>query len=312
MAGFYSVSTKDGKTTAYRDGAAVSSYDNTAAAPSQRPRRPRPSNPLVFVGSKLKIERAKHHIGDLEAALNAFFDRQPYELIHEVDPNTSENVYRVLTKEDIPVVFSGFLGDAIHNIRCVFDYLVCDLIRANGKEPNGGSNLPIDKRPKRNKPGSIGKINGVSRKAEALILALKASKRRNSILYAIHMLDVFDKHNRITPVAAATLQISARIGVPGIFLGPVGGAAGTGPGPGGSTPWMIDAGTPAQFRRVPLTQADTEIYRSPSGFNEEVQAAVTITFGKGEVVEGEPIVETLRQFVEFTEGTLGIFERRGL
>lgn len=237
-------------------------------------RRPRVAlNPAIFIGPKLKIERAKGHILDLETAIKAFLNTNPYGLAREVDPQTGENVYRVLVKESVPITLSGIIGDAVHNLRSVLDYLACDLIRANGQSNAEHGGLPIRERSKRLKAGTVSKIKGVSAKAERLILRLKGCNGWNTPMFRLNMLDVFDKHNCIVPVAAATVQITAKVGVPGMFVGPEGTIRLLGPGPGGK-PLMTDAGVPAQFRRVFPIENNIEIYRSPMGFNEEVQVAV--------------------------------------
>jgi hypothetical protein len=55
---------------------------------------------------------------------------------------------------------------------------------------------------------------------------------------------------------------------------------------------------------------DTEIYRSAAGLQEEVQLAVSVAFGKGQVAEGEPIVETLKQYANLVERIISICERK--
>jgi hypothetical protein len=73
---------------------------------------------------------------------------------------------------------------------------------------------------------------------------------------------------------------------------------------------MMDAGTPDQFRRVFPVEDNVEIHRSPAGFNEEIQGSIDVAFSETEVVEGEAVVETLRQLADFVERTIAIFEKR--
>lgn len=308
--GFFSVSTKDGETVAYHNGLVVGSYSHAPKKPKAlRPLRD--TNPSVLVGPKLKIKWAKRHIEDLQTALKAFYDSNPYKFVGQDDPHTGEYVYRAVVNKCIPIEISAFIGDAIHNLRCVLDYLVCDCIRAAGSQPDGGSGLPIDKRAKRLKPGSIPKIEGVSPKAERFFLWLKGSKRTNAALWMLHMLDIIDKHNAIVTVVAATLQITTKVGVPGMFLSAEGTICIGGGGPGGQ-PLMVDAGTPDTFKRVFPIEDNVEIYRGPAGFNEELKIAVDIAFGEDQVAKGEPVLETLIQLTYFVERVIGICERRCL
>ena len=261
---FFAVNVSGGKTTTYKDGLPVHTYSNAENKVFHQ-RTLRASNPNLFIGPKLKIERAKRHIQDFEIAVQAFRDTNPYDLIRETDPQTGENVYRMLVKEGVPISLSGFLGDAVHNLRCALDYLICDLIRANGKQPDGNSGFPIKQRTERFKPGRVAKIDRISAKAERLVFRFKGHKSINDALWIIHWLDVIDKHNAIVPVAAANLRVTAKVGVPGMFLGPDGNIRLLGPGPGG-VPMLMDAGVPDKFGLVFPLENNIEIYRSPSGF----------------------------------------------
>ena len=307
---FFAVSVMGETVKTYIDGQPVQEYSR-ATGEVTRKIRVRSLDPTRLAGSKLKIERAKCHIQELEAAIQAFHDTNPYDLIHEIDPGTGENVWRVVVKERLPSQLSAIIGDAVHNLRCALDYLVCDLVRWNGAEPHQNSGLQISPKAESLKPGTVPKLKGVSPKAERCLLRLKAGKRTNTALFKLNLLDVFDKHSAIVTVAAATVQIIAKVGIPGMFLGPDGNIRLLGPGPGG-VPYMFDAGTPSQFRHIFPLEDQVEVHRSPAGFNEELQLAITVAFGKTQVTEGEPFVETLKQFTELLERIIAIFEVRCL
>jgi hypothetical protein len=130
-------------------------------------------------------------------------------------------------------------------------------------------------------------------------------------MWTLHWLDIFDKHNRIATTAAATTQITAMVGVPGMFVGPDGDFRLLGPGPGGR-PLMSPAGTPSTFSRQLLMDDYTEVHRSPAGFNEDIQVAIGVAFAEPEIVQGQPVVETLRDLIKLAEYTIGVLERRGL
>jgi hypothetical protein len=307
----FTLNTNAGKTTAYLDGKPVQNYQSTNTPTPNKPRRARPGNPNYFVGPKLKIERAKRHIQELEAAIKTFHNSNPYEFPGQDDLHAGQYIYRVAIKKPIPIEISAIVGDAVHNLRCVLDYLVCDCIRAANGMPDGNSGLPVKREAKRLKPGSVPKIDGVSPRAERFFLRLKGSKGTNDALWYLHMLDIIDKHNAIVTVASATIQVIAKVGVPGMFLTAEGTIAFLGGGPGGQ-PYMIDAGTPDTFFRVFPMEDNVEIYRGPAGFNEELKIATQIAFGQGQVAEGETVLETLIQLTNFVERVIGVCERQCL
>ncbi|GLK79788.1 hypothetical protein [Methylopila turkensis] len=305
--GYYAVNTNDGRTTTYFNGALIQSYSQeTQSLTTFRPVKP--TDPSKLIGPKLKVERAKRHIAELANLAADFATRNAYELTHDIDPQTGENVFRMLVHEPIPRDVSSIAGDAVHNLRTALDYLVCDLVRANGKTPHQNGGFPIEARAKRSKPGTISKIQGVRASAEKLILRIKACEGINAALFRLNILDVFDKHNGIVAVAAATVQLSARVEVPGVFIGP----NGTFCIGGGLASLMIDAGTPTQFRKICPLENDVEIHRSPGEFREEIQASIAISFGKTSIIdiEGEPIIETLELVTNIVERIIGMFERR--
>jgi hypothetical protein len=72
---------------------------------------------------------------------------------------------------------------------------------------------------------------------------------------------------------------------------------------------MQPAGTPTTFRRVFPLHDNGEVHRSPAGFNEDIDASISVAFFETQVLEGEPIVETLRQLSQFVRRTICVFER---
>jgi hypothetical protein len=308
----YGITSDGGATRTFRDGELTQTYKNASPAPRYRRKQPRkPGNPDSFIGPKLKVERAKRHIHELQSAIHAFFQSGPYNLLREEDSQTREYVYRVAFNKPIPIQISAIIGDVVHNLRCVLDYLVCDCIRANKGVPDGGSGLIIKGKAKRFKPGGVPKIEGVNARAEGFFLRLKGRKGLNGALYTLHRFDIIDKHNAIVIVASAIVQISAEVGMPMLFRNADGKMSLGGGGPG-SQPFMVGGGVPANFRRIFPLKDKVEIYRGPAGLNENLQITPQIAFGQGQVAEGEPVLETLVQLTDFIERVIGVCERRCL
>jgi hypothetical protein len=87
------------------------------------------TDPLL--GPKLKVQRAMHHLSDLETALKAFFETGLYELVTDTDPKTGDEVFRVRIHKCIPGEVSIIAGDIVHNLRSALDQMICGLVRAN-------------------------------------------------------------------------------------------------------------------------------------------------------------------------------------
>jgi hypothetical protein len=261
-----------------------------------------------LLGPKLKLEWAKRHIDNLKGAIREFEESRPYELVCDKDSQTGENVYRLRVHKCVPVEWSAILGDCVHNLRATLDQLVCSLIIANGQKPTTDSAFPIASEKRRLQPRAGEQIAGISAKAKWLIYALKPYKSGNPIVWKLHRLDIIDKHQGILPVGAAHAVTLVRHTMPGMFIGP-NGSLRLG---GGGRPMKTDWGIPAGAQIVsPLTD-NVEIYRSPSGLDEQVQAAVKIAFDQSQIAQGEPVIETLEEFARFIDKLLGLFERKAL
>ena len=69
--------------------------------------------PVVnFDSALLKIQRATHHIDELETQISVFAGRHPYSLSIGSHPKTGQPSVRVKFNEEIPAWFALIVGDA--------------------------------------------------------------------------------------------------------------------------------------------------------------------------------------------------------
>src|SRR5579871_3852534 len=120
---------------------------------------------------KLKTQRAKDHIRDLDTAIQAFRDSDPYGFRVEDDLQTGDQVHRIQIRSETPEHFALLIGDAVHNLRTALDHLAWQLVLANGQVPTsgpGGTQFPIyDPNPKAKSPQGV--IPGISTTAQRII-----------------------------------------------------------------------------------------------------------------------------------------------
>lgn len=69
--------------------------------------------------------------------------RNPYEVIHEFEPESNQYVVRVKVREWPPPEWSPIIGDIVHNTRSALDHLAWQLVIKNGRKPSGGNLFPI-------------------------------------------------------------------------------------------------------------------------------------------------------------------------
>lgn len=159
-------------------------------------------------GPRLKIERAKHHVNDLNEQLDAFLARRPFKLVVRYKPKRSQAILAVKTEEAIPPALSLVIGDAVHNLRSALDLTLYAMAHAKSPSPHK-IQFPFP----RKKEGLEGAINSGHVKfagenvAEA-VRRLQPYPDGNELLCGLHALDVRDKHwllilaSRVVPIPA--------------------------------------------------------------------------------------------------------------
>lgn len=244
--------------------------------------------------SHLKINRANKHFADFSAEVAVFQDQNPYRIITDEDTEPAIKIYRVDMLEAVPKHWSAFIGDIIHNTRSSLDCLATSLVIKAGHTSNSSleeAYFPIgpslnslsDNRAK----GFFKFSGGHGGPVEKLVRRIEPYKGgKGHALWMLNKLDILDKHRSIIPTITTLKSMSITYrGQPS------------------------DLGT-AAFRQ-PMKTGD-EFFRaafSESHFNAKPEAAFHIAFGKTGVAEGDPILPTLRQLIDFTESVIDIFDR---
>jgi hypothetical protein len=243
---------------------------------------------------RAKIERANEHILDLEARIQAFRSNNPYGVVTEDDGQSGRRVYKAKVNLPIPSDFSLVTGDALHNLRTALDYLAGQLVESNGETPDHLTCFPTYQRPPKDESQFMRKVQGMSPFAIGLIETVQPYKTGNDALWHLSQLDNMDKHR--IPLKATSSRQPA-------FLFPI--DLGDLP-PGGiiSIPGMFEfcGGADLEDGTV-LAKANL-----PAD-NVEFQLAFEIAFGKSTVVEGQPVLPLLHQFVELVESVIDLFVR---
>src|SRR5947199_5076580 len=89
-----------------------------------------------------KLERAKHHILDLDSQFSTFL-KDAYTIGTKSKPEISHVQLYIADAKPIPDTFPLLIGDAVHNIRSALDHLVWQLVEATGDIPTNKNSFPI-------------------------------------------------------------------------------------------------------------------------------------------------------------------------
>jgi hypothetical protein len=245
---------------------------------------------LKLQDAYLKLERAKGHIEDLEKAQGAYFGSEPYKGAPEYDPTSNMTFFVLKDVPEIPRAISLYIGDAAHNLRTALDYLACALVRHSGTEP-GSVYFPIAENAERYADESPKRTKGMAPDVKQLIDDLKPHGQGNLGFYVLHLLDIIDKH-RMLPIFATSVEswnvrLAGQKGIVGFNM--------------------------PHNRNSPfgLKKGDTigSIFGNHAA-DKEMSVTVLIAFREPYLLEGLPVLRTLKELAAMVEGTLRYFESK--
>ena len=178
-----------------------------------------PILPTFFRGSRLKIERAKKHLHELEHEVGIFLKSGParYQVSIPTEiTKTNEGFQIPIEKkweiDGVPETLGPIIGDVIHNLRSALDLMASDLARINERSPNGVYFPFSDKPEGLDKMIKDKNFNRAGLNAIAILQSWRPYRGGNAALRAIHDLDVQDKHQMLIPsvLTAATPVLKIR------------------------------------------------------------------------------------------------------
>ncbi|NEY89143.1 hypothetical protein [Tabrizicola oligotrophica] len=256
----------------------------------------RPDHPLF--GSMLKVSRAERYIGEVQDAINAFFSRNPFEVVRNDNLQTGECFFSVRIREGVPAFLSGPIGDAIHNLRAAFDLLACQIVTLGAGDITK-TQFPVFSTCELFKANHRRYIQGAPKLAVEIIEQFQPYySASNAALWQIHKLDIIDKHRAIIPVGAAYGSFGFDVGAqmsdilgpqikpPTIFLRPA------------------DRQFPLKDGAILL---QTTISAMSSNIHGDIRFNFEIAFGEDDPVTGQPIIPVLRQLAQFTRNAIQRF-----
>jgi hypothetical protein len=241
--------------------------------------------PLDLRGAQSKIQRAKKHIKDFDTERLTFLDSNPYVVVAMFDPEANVTQSILGPVSTIPEDLALIAGDAAHCLRIALDYLACEIVRSSGSDVRNVY-FPICETADKYEAESPGKTKGMPVAAKEIIDSIKPYEGGSDALWALHSLDVTDKHRLLITVGAqlaTTMQLK---------LSP----------------------EPTEFSmlfRAPRGLEEGDVLGEVSGNSEadqRINFSFDIAFGKPDGFAGEPVVETLTYMTRMFEAIVSHFE----
>jgi len=249
---------------------------------------------MEFSASRLKVERAEKHIGDLVEMVGAFTETDDFHSVRiEFDERQRTNHLRV------DMLMSRFpgnhialtIGDALHNLRSALDLLWYQVVLECNGNPGNWTTFPV--RDTRQELAGVLKsalnLKRITIPVSNFVLnEIKSYRTGNPLIWSLNNLNIRDKHQLLVPVlqmmALTGLRLEDDKGLP-LYHDHV---------------WFMD-----ESGNIRLREADNiKVTVKDKG---RLTAAILFDFGVPPF-ESEGVVMTLSRFAEEITRTVAAFE----
>lgn len=159
----------------------------------------------IFYNSKVKVERAKKHIIELEALLYDHERKNPPISTFVPGKDTTGPKIHVQSIA-LPIEFGAIVGDVVNNLSASLDLMAVELVRLSSppKNPNRVRFPFSDDLPKLPAAIRSSHFNRAGADAVALLERLEPYTGGNVPLRGLHDLDNSDKRSRLIPIVITT------------------------------------------------------------------------------------------------------------
>lgn len=247
----------------------------------------------MFESARRKLDRAEHHIRDLDKVFTAFVHTDPHRAFIKGEVNDGEFVRFWVDVEftaDLPASLPLIIGDAIHNQRCALDHLMWELVAMDGGTQDRHLQFPL-RDTRQNYEAACRGVKTPREDTKQLLVDFAAYLGgAGELLYAIHRLDNADKHTGLMPVVHVTQ----------------------------ATVPLINRDTGERWRSDPIvariiTGRRATLIEAPAGqridAKDYIDPTPEIHFPEVEVVPDEPVVPTLLRLSDAISNVIGECER---
>jgi hypothetical protein len=239
-----------------------------------------------------KVERAKKHVEDLESRIRAFFDSAPDTAFRiEDDFHTRQRTYYLARVPEIPLDIANTIGDVLHNLRSALDHIAYRLPRASNAR--AWTQFPIaESAAKYMSPKIRGKVQVFRKDVVEALDALKPYKGGNDALWRLHELNKIDKHRLLLTTSISNTHRSMTPTEKARMI-----ARYQGSHPGNSTvPDLSEV--LIRIQPVALNAGDKFLTIPHSEMEDKVHLHFDVAFNEPQVIEANPVVETLHEMAK--------------
>jgi hypothetical protein len=257
---------------------------------------------IVLDKIRAKITRAEQHIRELQLAIQAFAESNPYAISMRENAHSGKRIYYLSKVDCVPNELTTIAADVIQNLRSPLDQIAYQLVldSRSGAPPEWNIYYPITRVPAEYKATRNGFMQGVRQEVVDAIDATEPYPGgRGHALWQLNELNKPDKHRLLVNTIGSLkgLDISGILqsmlrktqGFEGITVPPV---------------FLREANYP-----LPMN-VGYELYIEPieNEVNKKIAIVCEIAFDVPGVIEREPVMRTLHDMTNFVRD---IVERLG-
>jgi len=172
----------------------------------------------LFHASRTKVARGRKHIAETRQAFeSALADHHRFLQVHSLMTGDNFSPEFEIPESKLDEA-ACCVGDAVHNLRAALDLLACEAVERSGQSPKDVHFPFAQTASELTSPGGgmiqRKKFNRARSDAQTLLLALEphGEPHGNALLWALHRLDLTDKHRDLLAVAAPLAKPGAYIG----------------------------------------------------------------------------------------------------
>jgi hypothetical protein len=252
---------------------------------------------MEFSSSRRKVERAAKHIRDLDELLNTFAKSDFYSV--SIEEHKGSNHVRIgIDKSGFSTTDAALIiGDALHNLKSALDMLYYQAMHETTGATDHRTRFPI----RNEREELVAAIEGGLKKKlladdpsalrirDVIVDGVKAYKAGNRPLWALHDLNIRDKHQLLVPIFDVMRFTDIRLeDEKEVFLAD-------------RQPYFMDDSSRFKIeRRGRLTVKD------------KGHAAIAIVFNLGVPFEGDSVIHSLKKILESVAHAIDAFDALGL
>ncbi len=258
----------------------------------------------ALAGPQAKVERAKRHVQELQVAVKAFLDTGPYEVRADIKgPN------RVTRVAVVPIHIAGIAGDILHNLRSAFDHIAYRAVSVGLGQPPAKPweiEYPIADSASEYPALRDRKVKGARKDALDAIDATRPYRGGQDVIWRINKLNNIDKHRFLLTVGSAFKAVNFK----SVFETHARGFRYTGADGlermSGHDVTFPDFWIKPANRMFPLKVGD-ELASYNIDPDKKMEFAFDVAFGEPQIVEGDPLIETLQHMIDVVDALLPCF-----